>query len=304
MKHNRTNFFWGYYLVFLCGLFLVSSGRVNAASVYFGANSNLISPEDTAVIGVYLDTEQKNINVVEGELEIQSGNTDIEIRGLSIAGSDFSFWSRKPSWSEETHMISFVGGQPGGVIKKDALLFNIILKGLESGDVIFSPTSLIAYTHDGQGTPLSVRSENFLLRVEGSIPAQPSDEWRTIVSQDNTPPEVLSASVGSDLSLFDGKLFITIESSDTESGIDYFEVHEGDFPSVRTGHEYVLQNQKGTSAIVITAYDKAGNSRVFEFTPVSSYGYVWVFGVVIAFVGIIIYIVIVQRKKRSHKEFV
>jgi len=44
-------------------------------------------------------------------------------------------------------------------------------------------------------------------------------------------------------------------------------VKEGDRTAVRSGTTYVLQDQTLKSKITVTAYDKAGNSRVQEWTP-------------------------------------
>jgi len=300
MLHATQKLCWKY-SVFFCLLSVLpwSAGTLSAATVYFNSNSNLISSGDTAVISVYLDTEGQHINVVEGEIAIQSKKTQPEVRELSVAGSDLSFWSRKPSFSPDTQVISFVGGTPGGFVKKDVLLFKIVLTGKKVGDVVFVPQTFSAYSNDGEGTPISVSSEDFLFRIEEGDDSEPQDEWRQIISQDNTPPETLTATVGRDQSLFDGQLFLTIEGYDSASGIDHFEIKEGELDAVRTGPEYVLQNQNGDSLVIITAFDKAGNTRVFEFIPVKSYRNWWILGATVLVIGCVFLFFKMKRKTKK-----
>ena len=60
---------------------------------------------------------------------------------------------------------------------------------------------------------------------------------------------------------------MTISATDQQSGIDHFEVAEGNYPAVRTGGTYVLVDQSETTPLLVTAYDKAGNKNSILLHP-------------------------------------
>jgi hypothetical protein len=61
--------------------------------------------------------------------------------------------------------------------------------------------------------------------------------------------------------MYGGKKFLSFPTTDTESGIAYYEVQEGGALPVRTGDQYVLVDQERGQIIIVTAYDVAGNAR-------------------------------------------
>lgn len=66
----------------------------------------------------------------------------------------------------------------------------------------------------------------------------------------------LKITLAQDENLYDGKKFISFETTDKESGISHYEVKEGAYPIVRAEMNYVLIDQKGKSDITVTAYNK------------------------------------------------
>ena len=100
--------------------------------------------------------------------------------------------------------------------------------------------------------------------------------------------------LGMDTSIFDGRRFISWSTTDNGSGIDYFTVTEDDLPPVLSSSPYVLQKQDNTKNISVTAYDKAGNSRVVSYEPKNN-----ILSIIFILLLIIVLFVYIKFKKRN-----
>jgi len=247
-------------------LFIITPNLAFAATAYLTSDFESVAVGDTVIVNVEMDTADKRPNVVEGSILIKSGAEKIKISELSVAGSVLVLWARNPSLDSDSE-ISFTGGVPGGFNQKSGLLFKIFFLAEKEGQVVFLPADIKAYDNDGKATPIDVSVNSLTVKISPKSDLAPKDQWLEIVSNDNQPPQELTAIVGQDDSIFEGKKFITISAVDNQSGIDYYEVTEGNWPTVRSGETYVLQDQSESSVIVITAYDKAGNYSKISLGP-------------------------------------
>ncbi len=259
----KYNFNVGLLVAFIV---LLSPNFVSASTVYISGDTDSVKVGDTASVEVRLNTEDEQINVVEGEIRIEPGSNNVEVREISVSGSSLVFWSRKPSLSADNKIISFVGGVPGGVNQKDALLFKIYFKATRIGSLNFAVQNVKSYINDGKGT-LAKQTNRALSLSITKAKGEASDEWRKVVSSDNMPPEFLAATIGNDSSMYENRLYLVINATDYQSGIDRLEVKEGDLPFIRSGNTYVLRDQNQKTEITINAYDKAGNVRTLVIKP-------------------------------------
>jgi len=79
------------------------------------------------------------------------------------------------------------------------------------------------------------------------------------------PPEDFTPVTASDPNIFGGKYFVSFATQDKGSGIDHYEISEGNKNSfVRVDSPYLLKNQVLDESIYIKAIDRAGNERVVE----------------------------------------
>lgn len=286
-------------IVSFVGCFFLGS-NVFASNVYFTSPSTTIAVGDVVPVEMRLNTENTSVNVIEGTVTLQSVRNGVEMRELSVAGADVTLWSRKPSWDKNSQSITLVGGEPGGFNKNDALIFKMFFVAESKGQVKLVPDFKI-YANDGKGTsvPVSINPLNFIVLEESDVK---KDEWKNTVAGDNTPPEVLTAEIGQDMSIHEGKLFLVIHGEDSQSGIDHYEVKEGDRDVVRSGTEYVLEDQDQSTKITIIAIDKAGNSRVLEMSSVSKKINSYYVHTVVGFLGIIIVsvVILILRRRKKH----
>jgi hypothetical protein len=258
-------------VLFLAIGFIPSITR--AASVYFETSKNTVSVGDTFIIKVKIDTENKDINSVEGDIVLGSQNNNFIVNDFIIAQSPFTLWPQTPSLSEDGKTNSITGGVQGGFNLDKINLFNIIVKTNKEGDIEFSPKNIVAFANDGRGTKIPAKVGNLTIKVipndTGSVV---SNEWTDLVNQDKEGPSIPLITLGRDLSLFEGRTFAFFTATDDQSGINYYEVSEDGEPAVRSGNMYVLRNQDDTSTsdLVVTVYDKAGNKAVAVYKATGS----------------------------------
>lgn len=262
------------------------------------STENSIFAGDTSILYVYLDTEGQVVNSVDGSLTLSDEhNGNFEVQEISLANSVFTMWPRKPSL-EIDNKISFVGGSPEGLSGNMLLLYKVIVKINAPGEFSVTPNEVTVYLHDGQGSSVKTNSDVSKI-VVGEPRGSVQNKWQEIVSKDNTAPRAFTIDLLQDPVLYDGKKFILFETTDTESGVNYYEVKEGDYPFVRSGTTYVLIDQNSDKDIVVIAYDKAGNfqtSTLKQKAPIN-----WP-GVVIAVLVIVLIRKMIRRSRRKRNK--
>lgn len=272
-KSKMQNFNSKLKIAFRTGLILALSAvflpySVFASTVYIDTNRSEFFVGDTVLFSVRINSENKDINTVEGEVLLDYSAGAVSLVDINTAGSAFSLWPGKPTPSENNINISFTGGSPGGLISNNAIVFNIVLKLHEQGQVALSLGNIGVYLNDGKGTKDKVSIKDLIINVLPKISdAEPTDDWGTIISNDKTAPEPFEITLGKDPSVFDNQYFISFFTTDAESGVAYFEVQEGERDFVRAESPYVLKDQSLKNLIKVKAIDKAGNERIEELLP-------------------------------------
>ncbi len=273
-----------------------------AATAFLTADYAAVAVGDTIVVSVAMDTAGRKPNTVEGDILIRSGAGNITVKDFSLADSVFTNWMKTPSLDGDTR-ISFIGGVPGGFDQKAGLLFRIVFLTKSEGRVEFVPSGVKAFDNDGKATVIDVSATPLAVTI-GPKQGDGKNQWIDIVGKDNDPPHDLSVAIGQDSSVVDGKKFLTISAKDDQSGIDHFEVAEGDRPAIRSGNMYVLRDQRETSPITVTAIDKAGNkARIILNPDIRDFRY-YVVRIIIAFTIVALGAIGYRRyefmKKRRH----
>lgn len=240
----------------LVGLLVWIPLRASALNFIVETPQDIVRAGDTVLVKIRIDTGDKEINALEGELRVSG---PAKIKSVSTAGSIFSLWPTRPSINN--NVISFAGGSPSSTFGRDLNLFTILLSLTDSGPVTIESSNLIGYLADGKGTSFSGTVSSYKIQV-GARGATSRDDLALLILTDKIPPLPFIIDLGRDPALYDGKYFLTFHTEDTESGIDRYEVREGDLPSVRSGNTYVLQDQRLRHKVEVKAVDIAGNARI------------------------------------------
>lgn len=250
-----------YNLIILSILSIILLPSKTFAAKLSASATEMVSSGDTSILNIYLDTEGQQINSIDGGITIKDENNgNYEIKDLSIANSVFTMWPVKPSLENE-NKIKFIGGIPGGIKGERLLIFKIIVKINQPGIFYISSDNSTTYLNDGIPTPIKIMNDVSKITVAPKK-EKTQDRWNEIISNDNIAPITFKIELVKDPYLYEGRKFIIFDTTDNESGIDYYEVKEGNRDSVRSGTNYILIDQNKNQKIIVTAYDKAGNFQI------------------------------------------
>lgn len=278
------------------GFVLLLPQNIFAAELTFKTIlNNNIANDGATIIEVRIDPESKNLNVIEGTINID-GIKDLSESQIVIetGGSVLTLWPILPEYSPEEKVIRFSGGVPGG-FDKEGLLFRMrLFTTIPESEVMISWLGGTAYLNDGKGTKenIKVRSIKVLLTRHDLNEFNKS-------SYDITPPIFNSIEVGQDPSVYDGKYFISFQAVDDISGIARYEVKEGEITTNVVNNDiYVFKDQTRMTSVIITVYDQAGNSKTMKVPK----RYSLVLNIMFIFFGLIILIFVLIYVYRRIKE--
>ena len=246
------------FLIFFLLVVLVKPVPADALNIYIDKPTS-VNVGDSVVLKIFIDTEGKEINTLEGILKV-SGTTNIS--SINTGGSIFNLWTEKPSISN-TQEIYFTGGTEGGIYGKNLRLFNFTITPTVEGIISIKPKELFAYLNDGIGTKIIGSNTGFEIKVEKKLD-NIAIEKTALYSEDldKNSPSSFIIELGHDEFLFGGKYFITFNATDSGSGINKYEVKEGNLPYVESQNTYVLKDQNLKSKIYVKAIDNAGNEKI------------------------------------------
>lgn len=234
---------------------------VDALSVYVEKPSGVVQVGDTVVIKVHLDTEEKEINALEGTVSLSG---DIRVDAIHTGGSVFTLWPLAPVFKNQ--QISFVGGTPSSVFGGRLNVFTIAFTPQKTGIVTFDVSRLIGYLADGTGTPVASYSKNITIFSVAEKINDSRNDLKSILENDTNPPQKFSIEYTKDPSVYDGKVFLSFYTTDAESGVQKYEVIEEGKTYMVTDNVYVLKNQNLEGDVTVVATDTAGNTRSEHIT--------------------------------------
>ena len=250
-----------------------------AAKLYLEPAEGEYQPGDVFIVDIKIDTKGECINTIEANL---SFSQDIlKADNFSQGQSIITIWVESPEISQESGLISFSGGIPGGYCGRipgdpgpSDLLGKIIFRipGMTVGDpkensaeIKFLNTSQVLL-NDGLGTKAKLTTQGAVFEIIEKIES-PRDEWQEEIKKDTILPEPFQIEVRQEPSIFEGKYFIIFQTLDKQTGIDYYKVKEGEKDWKQIEGPYLLEDQALQSIIRVKAVDKAGNERIAEYLP-------------------------------------
>jgi len=264
------------FLIFFILLFFVITPAF-AARIFFEPPNNTHGVGESFTVNVKLDTQGENINAVD--LGILYPPL-LEIKSISKSGSAVQLWVQEPNYTSTGVFIS--GGSPGGIKSSNALIAKITMKTKAIGDGNFqlTPASSVLL-NDGQGTKASLTVGQASFNVIAQSKKEPTSPSSTVSGspspspsttptpkntskeepEDKSKPKKFKILIGQDQRVFEGKKFISFFTTDSKSGVDHYEVKEGDKPFKVAQSPYLLSEEDGRVVIRLRAYDSAGNYR-------------------------------------------
>jgi len=275
------------------GAFVCMPAMANAATLYMDPYETTINRGDSVSVSVRLDTDEGEcVNTIDGVIHYSE---NIQAIDTSRGNSIMSIWIEEPVIDTKNRTITFAGGIPNGYcgrITGDPRLTNHIL------EIVFSSPSMMigasqvsnlaevtwdeqtqVLLNDGFGTQAPLQKFGSTLNLTNTVGSQ-VNEWAERVANDEQPPEDFSITLESTPNAFGGAYFISFNTTDKQSGIDYYEVIEEpledselfswggvDAPWKEVASPYLLTDQSLNSTIRVRAVDKAGNVYVATVVP-------------------------------------
>jgi hypothetical protein len=259
---------------------------------------NEVCVGDTLTVLLRLDVEGDAINAQQGSLTFDP--SVLKLESITTGGTINRFWTRQPTLSDDGY-ISWGGGMPTpGFDAKDGLLFKLTYSVLREGktELIIGRDSVVLL-NDGAGTPATLATSPLVLSVMPSTEKVCTTERElpgTIL--DTTPPEPFQIVMARTELAYDNAPFASFVTTDTESGIAYYEARENGGQWTRTQSPYVLNNYDGLVVLEVRAVDAAGNERLASVSiDFGGYGYSWLWWLLP--LAILIAAVVIYRKMRS-----
>lgn len=263
-----------FFTIFLFSIFyLLLANHCQAAILYLEPENGNYQINDTFIVNIRIDTEGECINTVKTQVNFPSQS--LKIIDFSQGNSFLVVWLEPPKINQDSRTLSFIGGIPGGYCGRlpgdpdeTNLLGKIIIQAKEIGEsLIFFSTDSQILLNDGLATPAELAFKEAIFAISSKESGELKNEWQEELMMDKIPPEPFEAEIVKDPEIFEGKYFIVFHTTDKQTGVDYYEIKEGDRASKKINSPYLLEDQSLKSIIEIKAVDKAGHERIIKILP-------------------------------------
>ncbi len=266
----------------LISLLFIIPARVEGMTVFWEAQREGYNPGDEFVAEIKIAKEYDEDSCINAvEITTTFPSDVVEMVDFSRGSSILSLWVDFPDEGDissinEEGAVSFAGGVPGGYCgalptreEEDHTLaritFEVYDEARESARLDFSEAA--AFLHDGQATEIVPDLEGLSLEIIEEKREEAVEEWQKELEADTTLPEPFDVKLSQNPDFFEGKYFIVFSTTDKQTGLDYYEVKEGDGPWRKVDSPYILEDQELTKKIYVKAIDKAGNGRISTLDP-------------------------------------
>ena len=241
-------------LVLIFVLFSVLS-EAKAAELFFEPQEINTTTNSIEKVEVFLNTSNgENINALEINMEYPV--EFLKLNDWSNGNSIINLWIKEPE--NNNGIFSFQGIIPGGYSEKKGLLMVLYFEILKEGDIeIAIKNDSLVLLNDGEGTAAKTSFSSAKIISKFSEEEPPKFEFT-----EKIPPEPFTPLISRSNEIYEGKYFLVFSTQDKNSGIDYYEISEGDEPFKIAQSPYLLSNQKLDKDIRTRAVDKAGNIRL------------------------------------------
>jgi hypothetical protein len=122
--------------------------------------------------------------------------------------------------------------------------------------------------------------------------------------EDLEAPEPFTFQIIKDESIFENQYVLIFNTQDKDSGIDHYEVQEGNLDFKIAKSPYLLENQYLNGKIIVKAIDRAGNERISRVGPPRQDNLLeryWKFFIVLLIIIMLISIFFLKRSIKNNE---
>ncbi|MDD5547411.1 MAG: hypothetical protein PHN74_00715 [Candidatus Pacebacteria bacterium] len=278
---------------------LLAASICLAAEIKISGNSE-IKIGSQSEININIDTQYQNINAVEGNIIFP--DSVLKLKEIKTGLSIINFWVEQPKISSSGN-IRFSGIIPGGYQGNGSNILSLIFEAKELGMAssvqrIIKIENLKILLNDGKGTLAEAKTNDFRFSISKNTTDIQNTDLENNLHKDIASPELFEPVLSKNQNIFAGKYFLVFTTQDKGSGIDHYEVKEGEEDFVVAETPYLIKDQNLKSRIFVKAIDKEGNEITVEYSPKKLwYLNYWLYIIII--IGIVGAVFIT---KKSHKK--
>lgn len=278
-------------------LFFISAHGASAAVLSISAPANSYNVGDIFKVEVELDTQGQTVNTVQATINFNP--TQLEVSNINSGGSVLTLWPESPEYSNQSGQISFAGGKPGG-FNGEGNVISIFFEAKQtgSGQVSFENNAYVLL-NNGSATNAQISYQPLNLNIAPAT-GTPENDLKGSLQSDKTPPAPFKILLSSDPAVFNGQYFIVFSTQDSQSGINHYEVKEGNSNWATAASPYLLKNQNLKEIVYVKAVDNSGNARTEKLNLQKSFPY-WMI-ILLVFVTIAAILTMLKLKLKSQSE--
>ena len=286
-------------IIIFCYLLMFFASYANASTISFVAPNDSLGVGDEFLLPLMLDAGNNDLNAISGDI-IFSDDT-LAITNIITANSAVTLWVEQPKISGNS--VVFSGVMPGGyknvidpVTKGNnpGILFILSVKVVGSGTGKIFFNEVHSYINDGKATETETTTIPFVIDL-----AKFGNKLNINLDDHNSPLAFIPI-ITSSPDVYGGKNVVVFSTTDKETGIDHYEVSEGNNDWVRAESPYLLSDQSLYSLVRVKAVDQAGNYRIGSVGKNSS---IAIFIILIPFIILTLLLLIFHhRYKRFLKD--
>lgn len=255
-----------------------------------------IQPEVSFPVDILLDPEGASVNTFSAQLTIPNG---MDLNGTVDRDSIITLWIKKPGSTGGGQTREISGIITGGF---SGLIDPFAPKKLHPGNIIRlmmvrhgTTTSMVGldqihlYQDDGLATEIPVTIE--------TVAVTPESE--NVV--DYELPEPFIPQLIRESLIDDARMTLVFDTKDKLSGMDHFEIKEGESSWQIAQSPYVFDHARIKYPLLVKAVDRSGNARVVTVVPVidetaepRGIAYLAIIGIVLA----VLLIMYMRKSKR------
>ncbi len=291
--------------------FFIIIGILIIATPVLAVQLNLESDIETVNVGqkfwlnLMLAPEGETINAIKATVNYPQDK--LTLININDGGSIISSWIEVPDI--KNNQTTFAGIIPGGFSGVLNPFHSEIMPGKvisleflvnKGGEIKIDLNNLQVLLHDGVGTSVDTRVMAFeIIPTEKIISSSPKKEV-----EDLEAPEPFTFQIIKDESIFENQYVLIFNTQDKDSGIDHYEVQEGNLDFKIAKSPYLLENQYLNGKIIVKAIDRAGNERISRVGPPRQDNLLeryWKFFIVLLIIIMLISIFFLKRSIKNNE---
>ena len=153
------------FLIIFVTLFISAATYVEAATLYFSSEKNIVDTEEKFYVDVLVDADEDYINAAQSLISFP--NELLEVVSIDRINSVFNFWVEEPVFSNEAGTVRFIGGTTRGLNGNGLSVLRINFKALNSGLAEMRLSKSVVTANDGKGTNVLNTVKNTSVVIKG-----------------------------------------------------------------------------------------------------------------------------------------